>query len=453
MRTAGGAGRASLPSRTLVIGLSGCSWNVLEPLLDELPHLSAMREHGAAGTLESVVPFQTAPAWASFATGSLPETHGCLDLVVPDRDGRMRVVRGDDLCATTYYEQLGRDGRRSVLVNLPIDQGGSENAVIVNSWLTLDEARRIFPLGRRERYRRLLDAQRTVPADPQDLDEICAVDAARFDLVRELCLHEDWDHFFVLFSATDWLGHAATGSFLAGDAGARRAFLRLYRQLDNHIGWLLEHSGAATAFVLSEHGQAEERAILRVNAILDGMGLIETLPGSRRVDTARSRAFSPTDASFAVYVREPSRLDEIAEALADLAEVETVWKTGGEPALLFAPAAGVRTSAAVMDSAVGVPARAGLGCHQRDGILLVQGAGVAASTLERASLRDVAPTLLWLMGAPLPSTVDGRVIREAFAPNERPIALRGGHGQQALVAAGDGDEDTVTRRLKALGYI
>ena len=67
--------------------------------------------------------------------------------------------------------------------------------------------------------------------------------------------------------------------------------------------------------------------------------------------------------------------------------------------------------------------------------------------------RDVAPTLLWLMGAPLPSTSDGRVIREAFAPHERPVPLRGRNGHQPLVAAGDGDHDPVTRRLKALGYI
>ena len=54
-------------TRTLVIGLDGCSWNVLEPLLEtgELPNLSALREQGASGVLESTVPFYTGPAWAS----------------------------------------------------------------------------------------------------------------------------------------------------------------------------------------------------------------------------------------------------------------------------------------------------------------------------------------------------------------------------------------------------
>ena len=57
--------------RTLALGLDGCSWNVLEPLLEtgELPNLSALLETGSHGVLESTIPFYTGPAWASFATG------------------------------------------------------------------------------------------------------------------------------------------------------------------------------------------------------------------------------------------------------------------------------------------------------------------------------------------------------------------------------------------------
>ena len=76
--------------------------------------------------------------------------------------------------------------------------------MIVNSWLTDDESRRIST-GRRERYRSLLEAYRTFPENPRDVEELCAIEDARFDLARELFLTEDWDHFFVLFSSTDWL--------------------------------------------------------------------------------------------------------------------------------------------------------------------------------------------------------------------------------------------------------
>ncbi len=64
--------------RTLAIGLDGCSWNVLDPLLEtgELPTLARLRAEGAHGVLESTVPFYTGPAWASFATACSPAAHG-----------------------------------------------------------------------------------------------------------------------------------------------------------------------------------------------------------------------------------------------------------------------------------------------------------------------------------------------------------------------------------------
>lgn len=458
--------RSSASRRTLVVGLSGCSWDVLEPLLDsgQLPNLAAMCDAGASATLESVVPFQAAPAWASYATGVSPGSHGCYDLVAPDARGRLRAVRATGLRAPTYFEQLGREGRRSVLVNLPIDLDGCEGAVIVNSALTVDDRRRILPLGRRSRYRRLLEAQPVVPADPYDLDELCAADEARFDLVRELCLHEDWDHFFVLFSAPDWLGHVAVGHFLAGDVDARAAFLRLYRQLDTHIGWLLEHADDATAIVMSEHGQAPERAILRVNTVLDRLGLVWMLRKDAGVDCERSRAFSPTDASFAIYARGERRLSTIVDALEAVAlfdgtpAVDGIWKTEqllgrqprpDEPSLLFAPAPGVRPSAAVKEHAVDYPPSRGLGCHSRDGVLLLAGPGIRRGSLAPASVCDLAPTLLRVMGVAPATAFDGRVIREALEVVPEP-------GQLASPPAPAGPEkanEQVIRRLRALGYI
>jgi predicted AlkP superfamily phosphohydrolase/phosphomutase len=377
--------------RTIAIGLDGCSWNVLEPLLEsgELPNLAALRERSAHAVLESTIPFFTGPAWASFATGCSPAAHGIYDFMMLREDGSLSVASQDDLRRKTYYQQLGDEGRRSVLINLPLDQNGCQGAVIVNSWLTDDAARRILPVRRRERYARLLSTYRTFPQDPNNVDELCAIEQARFDLARELFLAEPWDHFFVLFSSTDWLGHSATGSFLRGDQSARNAFLRLYRNIDGYVGWLINHAQDAAVVLMSDHGQCEEEAVLRVNTVLRDLGFasvaqrdaapdpffVNRRPGPRvrvqvprtigrlrsnrlirpgallvkralrrglgvevtqltqRVDRASSRAYCPTDASFSVYTRDiaPAELDRIRDALlsTELPDgrraVENVW--------------------------------------------------------------------------------------------------------------------------------
>jgi predicted AlkP superfamily phosphohydrolase/phosphomutase len=519
-------------TRTIAIGLDGCSWNVLDPLLDtgELPNLAALRESGASGVLESTIPFYTGPAWASFATAASPAGHGIFDFMMLRDDGELSVATQNDLRRGTYYEQLGSEERRSVLINLPIDQQGCAGAVIVNSWLTDDEARRILPVGRRERYRRLLESYRTFPVNPSNVHELCALEEARFDLARELFLSEQWDHFFVLFSSTDWLGHAGTGRFLSGDDGAREAFLTLYRQLDDYIGWFAEHAPDATLAVLSDHGQCEEKVVVRVNAVLQRLGLAELRPkggsgqspffvdrrpgprariqvpsalsrhrsnplvrplalaakraarrglgvnvtaASHVVDRRASKAFSPTDASFAIYAPEcdQDELQRIRDGLLGLEydggtpAIEGVWtpeelygRPGGAdgPSLLFAPTVGARPSATVKDRVIDYPAAPGRGCHQRDGIVVFAGPHVASAELSPTSICDVAPTLLWAMEAGVPSGGDGRVLFEAFEPAfastnalREVEALAG--SRSPIVAEEESGE--VTRRLKALGYI
>jgi predicted AlkP superfamily phosphohydrolase/phosphomutase len=520
-----------MTQRTIAIGLDGCSWNVLEPLLatGELPHLSALCAEGAQGVLESTIPFYTGPAWASFATGASPAAHGIYDFMMLRPDGRLSVARQSDLRWSTYYQQLGREGRRSVLVNLPIDQDGCDGTVIVNSWLTDSEARRILPLGKRERYRVLLDAYRTFPSATGDVDELCVIEQARFDLVRELFLGEDWDHFFVLFSSTDWLGHTMTGRYLRGDPEAERAMLRLYRQLDGHIGWLREHAPDALLAVISDHGQCEERAVVRVNSILQDAGLVRELSNSdasaspffvdqrserraqiklpttigryrrherlwlmgryakralaRRgvvvtaaspsVDRLESRAFSPTDASFAVYANHAvdSDIERAREALLEVRledgtpALEGVWTTEElygrarerelEPSLLFSPALGVRPSAALKHPILHYPST-GRGCHQRDGIAILHGPTVAAGgVLDPMSICDMAPTLLWAMGAGVPINGDGRIVFEAFEPDF--VTTQPVHELEASLVVlhemADEDSSEINRRLKELGYI
>jgi predicted AlkP superfamily phosphohydrolase/phosphomutase len=514
--------------RTIAIGLDGCSWNVLEPLLEtgQLPNLSALRERGAHGVLESTVPFFTGPAWCSFATGGSPAAHGIYDFMMLRADGTLSVASQSDLRRRTYYQYLGREGKRSVLINLPLDQDGCEGAVIVNSWLT-DDGRRMLPLGRQERYERLLKAYRTFPTDPSDLNELCEIERARFDLARELFLAEPWDHFFCLFSSTDWLGHTATGAFLRGDDDARGAFLRLYRQLDEYIGWFLAHADGATTIVLSDHGQCAETAVLRINAILLDAGFVtlaeeaaqnpspffvdrrpqpkkihvpaalaryrtnpvirqaallakralrrslgvELTRAMHRVDRAASRAFSPTDASFAVYTRgcDDDDIERIREALLAVSlrdgrdALDSVWTVEelygrpsdpSGPTFLFAPSEGVRPSATIKDRIVDLPRDSARGCHQRSGILLLAGPGVRACELPTASIMDVAPTLLWAMGEGIPADADGRPLFEAFEHafvDARPVTETESAPPESEGIHRHSEE--VARRLKALGYI
>ena len=56
------------------------------------------------------------------------------------------------------------------------------------------------------------------------------------------------------------------------------------------------------------------------------------------------------------------------------------------------------------------------GAHHPDGIVVIAGDGVRASSDLQASVLDVTPTLLYLAGAAVPDGLDGKVVTEAFDP-------------------------------------
>ena len=253
-------------SRTLVIGLDGSSWNVLDPLLEagRMPNLQALRERGASGPLESSLPFYTGPAWASYATGASPAAHGIWDFMMVREGDAMTVAHESDLRRRTYYELLADQGRRSVLINLVLDQEEHEGVTIVNSWLTEDGERRLFPASARERYRRELDAYVSYPTtfdEPLDvhLADLQHLEETHMALARRLFEDEEWDHFYILFSSPDWLGHHGTGAFAQGDPAAIEAFGRLYAQLDSYIGWFVERAPARRSSCSPTTGSARRR--------------------------------------------------------------------------------------------------------------------------------------------------------------------------------------------------
>lgn len=99
------------------------------------------------------------------------------------------------------------------------------------------------------------------------------------------------------------------------------------------------------------------------------------------------------------------------------------------------------------------------GTHRMEGILVACGPGVRAGVhVQGASLQDLAPTILHLLGEPVPAHLDGRVLTELLDPSwlaASPVRREaGGPGE-----GGPGQDYTeeearqVEERLAGLGYL
>ena len=99
-----------------------------------------------------------------------------------------------------------------------------------------------------------------------------------------------------------------------------------------------------------------------------------------------------------------------------------------------------------------------VGSHRHEGLVVLSGPSVQPGVTLSAGIEDVAPTLLYLLGEPVPTELEGRVLLEAINPallERRPPEYE----EAAEIEAGRteeyaaGESALVEERLRGLGYI
>jgi len=104
----------------------------------------------------------------------------------------------------------------------------------------------------------------------------------------------------------------------------------------------------------------------------------------------------------------------------------------------------------------------GRGIHAREGILIAAGAGIRSGSRGEAEIADVAPTVLYLLGLPVPAEMDGRVLEEILLSEWLEVRPpRREHLREHLPVLDDADNEVYTnkerrlleQRLGDLGYL
>lgn len=99
--------------------------------------------------------------------------------------------------------------------------------------------------------------------------------------------------------------------------------------------------------------------------------------------------------------------------------------------------------------------------HRMDGIFIIQGPDIRAGlVLSGLNITDIAPTVLYLMGQPIPKSMDGRVISEAihdeFFRKHPPTYYKEeetGHSKDNIQEFTEEEKKKIEEGLRALGYL
>ncbi len=300
-------------SRTVLIGLDGATFTVLDQLCEEgvMPFLRDFMGKGVRAKLRSTPNCFTPPAWTTLMTGCQPGRHGIFDFVrVLPGDGppQYTIATSRDVHCETIWSMASRQDCRVVSLNFPLMfPPRPVNGFVVPGFVPPRHLRRfVYP-------RTLYDELRALPGFRQD-ELLLDMDAER-KLIQQLPrekygawieLHirreRQWaaiakhllteqapDLIAVLFDGVDKLQHLCWRFLdpalqLATPTDWERAVpaqcLQYFRELDGHIADLVHLAGHdARVFLPSDHGFGATAEIFYVNALLHRMGLLAWADG------------------------------------------------------------------------------------------------------------------------------------------------------------------------------
>lgn len=289
-------------SRTLVIGLDGATFDLLDPLVraGDLPVVAGLVRRGAHGRLQCWPNTNSAAAWSSMITGSNPGQHGVYGFgsAAPEPGRRYRPTTAGDRARDPFWRLLSAAGQRVGVVNVPITYPADRiNGFMLAGMDTpaVGSAGFAHPPGLRDELRRAgIDYVIDVPnlaalrrRDPHRLPRVVErMVAARARAVLHLIRRHPWDALMAVLVAPDRVQHSfwpADGTSV--DHPSWTPLRSLYRLIDAFLGEALALAGPdTTVLIVSDHGFGPRRPPMHsLNALFARLGLLRFREGPGRV--------------------------------------------------------------------------------------------------------------------------------------------------------------------------
>jgi len=343
-------------SRTVLIGLDGATFTVLNPLLEtgHMPFLQEFMARAAYAELESTVHPITPAAWTSMITGRTPEHHGVFDFIHcrQTRDGVFFTLNMSyDIQCPTLWSILSQRGMRVAALNFPVSYPPEPvHGVCVPGfvhWRHLKHA--VYPPAFYETMRGLpgFDAKFLSMDTNQEFQSIQYLpdeeyeswithhiqrEERWFDLLQLILKEDPPDLAAVIFDGVDKLQHLCW-RFLDPSLRSHRPTLwearildlclTYFRQLDGFIGQIVAAAGdEARVFITSDHGFGPTDIVFFANAWLAQKGYLfwRDKPKSKAspvtnisdqrikfqvedIDWDRTTAFALNPSSNGIYIR------------------------------------------------------------------------------------------------------------------------------------------------------
>ena len=456
--------------RVLLIGLDCAEPElVFGRWLNELPNIRSLYQRGLHGSLRSCDPPITVPAWSVMMSSKSPGllgVYGFRNRADHSYD-RYAIANSLAIKEDRLWEILSRAGKRSIVIGVPGTYPPKPlNGMMVTDFLTPDiSCEYTYPPELKAEIEQvvgeyILDVRDFRSGNKAKiLADIYEMTRKRFQLARHLMQKEEWDYFMMVEMGTDRIHHALWDNmdpahrFYEAGNEFENAIHDYYVEVDREIGELLKLVDENTdVLVVSDHGAKRMDGGICVNEWLMSNGYLAirdkpegAVPLSKvKIDWPKTKAWGDGGYYARVFLnvagREPQGTipPEDYEKVRDelIAGLKSIRDENGNeigtrvyrPEELYREVRGVAPDLIVYFGdlywrSVGTIGGGKLHTfendtgpdganHAQDGIIMLRPAGGLSEgrVLEGAKIVDVAPTVLQLLGLPIPADMEGKAL-------------------------------------------
>lgn len=285
-----------MTNRILIIGLDGASPHLVRQWQPHLPHLSRLMKNGVQGTLWSILPPRSIPAWYCFATGMNPAKIGVFGFSQRLPEQYDYTFANLTYCrAPAFWQLLNQYGVKTAVLHVPgTFPPHPVDGALVSGW-PAPANRGNLTYTSPPQLSRQLDAFLNQPfaflsdkpmlADNNDemLRERIRFLRLHGDVAQHVLTTTEWQVGLVVLSPLDrashqfWrhmdTDHPAHDPVLADRFGG--ALKQVYQAADEQVGRLLETVTADdTVFIISDHGFGPAHRVFYLNEWLRQQGYL-----------------------------------------------------------------------------------------------------------------------------------------------------------------------------------
>lgn len=507
--------------KIIVIGVDCATFSLIKPWAEKgkLPTFRKLMSEGVHAGLESTIPPMTPPAWTSIVTGVNPGKHGIYN-AYEGIDHSFKFVNSTCRKSAAIWNLLSEKNYRSIVINVPVTYPPEKIEGIMVSGMYTPSIKSNFTYPRRIKEDLLTRGYEIWAPAQGNKDQLKNSIQKRAEATVWLMEEFSWDFLMVVFMAIDKAQHLYWGNWgtlleiyrkiddaagmlinevpsdaiviVLSDHGygsynkafyinnwlRRSGFLKSKKQYS-----LLKPLGFARYLPIS--GIRKIVDILPEKLLKSAFHKAERIfsTPSQDIDFKQTKAYNYPDSDSITIIKESSAEYEklrnnLNERLLDVVDPsdgsrvikkvlrreEVYWGpyVGKAPDLVIELPSGYLVSPDFdpLGRIVSSTLRRS-SFHRRRGIFVMAGTDIRkhASLKGKVATWDVVPTILHMLKLPIPSYLDGIVLKECFVPGSE-MAKRDLEKEVKTIKIEkeewkykDWEAEKIKERLKALGYL